>query len=107
MKRFRPKRSFSTAIGGPNATRRETELVFGSTARVPAVPSTLGSMPGLARGSARLPVRIDMRAVKSAGLPGQEKPGNVRVEQDETLPADTMRVTYDDGTSELLPIPKR
>ena len=57
-----------------------------------------------------MPVRFElpgdslesMRALPAAG-----RHEGIVMERDDSLPAGTMRVVYADGTTELLPIPKR
>ncbi len=108
MKRFRPKRSFSTAVGGPGAARRESELVFGASAAAKAARSAIGpgpsvALPGLLPTAAREPVRIDVPKAALEKVPARK---GLTVERDDHLPSGKMRVTYADGTSELLPLPK-
>ena len=107
MKRFRPTRSFSTAIGGPGAARRETELIFGSGAG-PRSQRALAAGPlaarGLASAGARVPVRIDLPGELTSPLVHAE---GVRVERDDTVPVGMMRVTFVDGSSELVALSKR
>lgn len=109
MKRFRPKRSFSTAVGGPGAARREAALVFGAkSATTTRDGGPMVALPGATRVPARVPVRFDLPSASleaMRGAPGQA-PG-VAMEKDDSLPAGTMRVTYADGTTELMPVPKR
>jgi hypothetical protein len=108
MKRFRPTRSFSTPIGG--AGRREAELVFGSRMPAPAARQAgpMVALPGAAR-PAREPARFDMPSAALDGMRALAAQGlrSVPIERDDTLAPGTMRVTYADGTSEVLPLPKR
>jgi hypothetical protein len=104
MKRFRPKRSFSTPIGG--AGRREAELVFGSKLPAPALPNQgpMVALPGTSK-AARVPVQFDLPGAALEAMRATN--AKVRLERDDALPAGMMRVTYADGATELVPLPKR
>lgn len=100
MKRIRPTRSFSSAIGGPGAEKRQKAIVFG---RKPS--TTAGPMEARTKLATRTAVRFDLPTAKADAMRKEAKP-NVRIEADDSLELGTMRVTYDDGTVEVVPSPK-